>query len=229
MLVTGKTKIVSYNIHRYRQDKIDSILKWDADIMVLPECACQQQVRLPEGYQMSWVGNYDFKGLGVIWKSKVKCWVASWADTEHKYMMPLIVDDEWLLLAAWPTIVPETKKTYPQILLQCLKAYSPYIKAMPTMITGDFNCYIGQGGIAKQAGTFEQCIEYMHQLGLHSEYHERCHEDFGKETICTYHHQFKKEQPFFIDYTFTNIPILSYTIGSWERNTSDHKPQIMII
>ena len=152
-------KILSYNIHRCNQEKIDNILSKGADIMVLPECACPAQVCLPEGYEMTWVGNYDFKGLGVIWKSSVKCKVASWADADYKYMLPLIVDDKWLLLATWPTIVPDIKKTYPQILLECLKAYSDHIKEMPTMITGDFNCYIGQGGVSKQTGTFEQCID----------------------------------------------------------------------
>ena len=86
-------------------------------------------------------------------------------------MIPLIVNDKWLLLAAWPTIIPDIKKTYPQILLECLKAYSDHIKEMPTMITGDFNCYIGQGGVSKQTGTFEQCIDYMQGLGLRSDYH----------------------------------------------------------
>ena len=197
--------------------------------MVLPECACPDQVSLPDGYEMTWAGDTEFKGLGVIWKSTVKCSVAPWADDEHKYMIPLIVDGKWLLLSAWPTIVPGIKKTYPQILLERLKAYSEHIKEMPTMITGDFNCYIGQGGVSKQTGTFEQCIEYMRELGLRSEYHERTQEEFGKETSCTYHHQFKDDMPFFIDFTFTNIPLFAYMIGGWERNMSDHNPQIIVI
>ena len=94
---------------------------------------------------------------------------------------------------------------------------------------GDFNCYIGQGGVSKQTGTFEQCIEYMRELGLHSEYHERAQEAFGKESSYTYHHQFKDDMPFFIDFTFTNIPLFAYMIGSWERNMSDHSPQIIVI
>ena len=103
-------------------------------------------------------------------------------------MIPLIVDDKWLLLAAWPTIVPDIKKTYPQILLECLKAYSDHIKEMPTIITGDFNCYIGQSGVSKQTGTFEQCIDYMQGFGLRSEYHKRTREEFGKESSCNLFH-----------------------------------------
>ncbi|MCF0202123.1 MAG: hypothetical protein HUK08_02045 [Bacteroidaceae bacterium] len=98
---------------------------------------------------------------------------------------------------------------------------------MPTLITGDFNCYIGQGNASKSTGDFEQCVKYMRELGLHSEYHERTHEDLGKESTCTYHHLFKDDMTFFLDYTFTNIPLSAYTIGGWERNISDHSPQIM--
>ena len=57
-------KILTYNIHRCNQEKIDSILKRGADIMVLPECACPDQVSLADGYEMTWAGDTDFKGLG---------------------------------------------------------------------------------------------------------------------------------------------------------------------
>ena len=224
-------KILSYNIHRCSQEKIDYVLSRGADIMVLPECACPEQVTLPDGYAMTWQGDdaTKWKGLGVIWRRTVRCRVADWYDDSHKYMIPLIIEDKWLLLAAWPTMLPTEKKSYPQILLDSLKAYSEPIKAMPTMITGDFNCYIGQGGVSKQTGTFEQCIAYMRELGLHSEYHEYTQEELGKESCFTYHHQFKEDMPFFLDYTFTNIPLFAYMIGGWERKVSDHNAQIIVI
>lgn len=59
-------KILSYNIHRCNQEKIDNILSRGADIMVLPECACIDQVSLPEGYEMTWLGIYDFKGTSSL-------------------------------------------------------------------------------------------------------------------------------------------------------------------
>ena len=224
-------KIISYNTYKCTQSKIDHILAMDADLYILPECFSKEHISLHEEYDMLWCGDDDLteKGLGVIWKRTVRCRVADWYDDSHKYMIPLIIEDKWLLLAAWPTMLPTEKKSYPQILLECLKAYSEPIKAMPTMITGDFNCYIGQGGVSKQTGTFEQCIAYMRELGLHSEYHERTQEEFGKESCFTYHHQFKEDMPFFLDYTFTNIPLFAYVIGGWERKVSDHNAQIIVI
>ena len=55
------------------------------------------------------------------------------------------------------------------------------------------------------------------------------HEEFGKESCHTYHHQFKEDMPFFLDYTFTNIPLFAYMIGGWERKVSDHNAQIIVI
>lgn len=35
--------------------------------------------------------------------------------------------------------------------------------------------------------------------------------------------------PFFIDFSFTNFPLFAYMGGGWERNKSDHNPQIIVI
>lgn len=224
-------KILSYNLHRCSQAKIDHVLSRGADIMVLPECACPEQVALPEGYAMTWQGDdaTKWKGLGVIWRRTVNCRVADWYDESHKYMIPLIIGNRWLLIAAWPTMLPEEKKSYPQILLEGLKAYTEHIMAMPTMITGDFNCYIGQGGVSQKTGTFEQCIDFLKAHDLYSLYHRRTGEAFGEESRATFHHQFKEHMPFFIDYTFTNIQAFPFEIGKWNKAESDHCPQMIVL
>ena len=56
-------KILTYNIHRCNQEKIDSILKRGADIMVLPECACPDQVSLPDGYDMPFFIDFTFTNI----------------------------------------------------------------------------------------------------------------------------------------------------------------------
>ena len=61
-------RILSYNINRFYQEKLDKILQIEADAYFLPELANQSLVRLPAGHNMEWMGNFDFKGLGVIWK-----------------------------------------------------------------------------------------------------------------------------------------------------------------
>ena len=65
-------RILSYNIHRFSQEKLEKVLRFEADMYILPELAHPSMARLPKGYSMEWVGDIDFKGLGVIWKSDKK-------------------------------------------------------------------------------------------------------------------------------------------------------------
>lgn len=225
-------KILSYNISRCNQHKIDKVLALGADIMVLPECAHPDQVKLPDGYAMEWMGLpdwCDWKGLGVIWRKEHNVAVAPWFNEAHKYIMPFIVDGKFVLIATWPTLVPGAKKTYPQILLEMLTDYAEHISQTPTLICGDFNCYIGQTGVAKKTGTFEQCIEFLKDCGLYDLYHQRTGEAFGKESRATYYHQFKETMPFFIDFAFTNIPVFAYELGNWDKELSDHCPQMIVL
>ena len=162
-------KILSYNINQCSQEKLDAVINMGADIMLLFECANEPLISIPDDYEMLWSGedNLPNKGMAIIWKQK-NCRIRKYEEWKHKYMQPLIVsdgDNQWFLLASWPTVY-NTNKTYPQILLESLKEYTPMIQQYDTIITGDFNCYIGQGHVSKKTGTFEQCIEYMRELGV---------------------------------------------------------------
>ena len=68
----------------------------------------------------------------------------------------------------------------------------------------------------------------MKSIGLYSLYHERTGEDFGKESKATYYHQFKANMPFFIDFAFTNIQTFAYELGKWDKDISDHCPQMIV-
>lgn len=219
-------KILTYNINLSSQEKIDKVLGFEADAYILPEVACQAQVKLPNGYQMEWIGDFPHKGLGVIWKSNIKTEFPDWFNPKHQYFLPLLIDDK-LIIAAWPTTTEKNKPMkYPQIAMAALQEYAPYIKEHPTVITGDMNCYKGQSGETKQY-SIQAILSFLEEIGLVSFYHDRTGEALGNETKATYYHQFKESQPFFIDYTFTNIPIKSYELGEWDKMISDHVPQFI--
>lgn len=222
-------KILSYNIHHSSQEKIDKILSYDADINVIPELACPNLTKLPNHYDQVWQGVYEKKGLGVFWKNTVKCETPHWWNEEHKYIRPLIVDNSWLLIAAWPTVHEGDNKVYPQILLEALREYEPYLKQYPTLITGDFNCFIGQSGANPQTGRLEDIVAFLAKYDIVSLYHCRTGENFGEESRCTYHHMFNEGSRFFLDYTFTNLPVFAYELtANWDR-MSDHHPQMIVL
>ena len=56
-------KIVSYNIAKCVQTKIDHILRMNADLYILPECADSKSIVLPKGYTMFWTGDDDIPQL----------------------------------------------------------------------------------------------------------------------------------------------------------------------
>lgn len=221
-------KIVTYNISLSTQEKIETVLAYDADLFILPEMACPSRVTLPEGYRMEWTGDLPNKGLGVIWKTSLKVEVPSWFNPTLQYFLPLIVDGQ-LIIAAWPTTTEQNKPMrYPQIALSAIQEYTPYIKQYPTLITGDMNCYKGQSGETKQY-SIQAIFDTLADMGLTSAYHQLTGEALGKEAVPTYYHQFKEAQLFFIDYTFSSIPLKSYRLGKWDRNFSDHVPQFVEI
>ena len=222
-------KILSYNIHHSSQEKIDKVISFGADINVIPELACPKLISIPDNYELVWQGVYEKKGLGVFWKNTIKCETPEWWNEKHKYIRPLIVNDNWLLIAAWPTVHEGDNKTYPQILLEALREYEPYLQQYPTLITGDLNCFIGQNGANKETGRLEDIVDFLKQYNILSLYHNRTGEDFGKESKCTYHHMFSDKSVFFLDYTFTNISVFAYELAQKWDKMSDHLPQFIVI
>jgi hypothetical protein len=223
-------KVISYNTHTCTQAKIDHILAMGADLFILPECSSREHVSIPAGYDMLWCGDDDLKekGLGVVLKKHLSVRIIP-EYKKIKHILPLMVDSAGFpkfVLASWPTVWME-KKTYPQLLLEALKEYSFYLVRFPSMVVGDFNCFVGQSGVSKTTGTFEDCIAEMEKHGLRSIYHEQTGESFGKETTATFYWHFNPEKPFFLDYAFSCIKPSSFAVGEWEREISDHRPLII--
>lgn len=223
--------IISYNIHHYSQQKIDVLLKRGADVYILPEIHSSTEVVLPEGYKLFRFSDSEesAKGLGVICKKEYNFKVPEWFNEEHKYILPLCSNDLFLL-AMWPTKMKgEKRKGYPQIALDAIKYYAPYFKGKRVVLSGDFNCFIGQSDESQKRGTLLQIVDYLSRHNIYSLYHKQNNEDFGKESRTTYHWQFKEEQKFFLDYTFTNIEDVKYLLEEWNDEFSDHHAQIIEI
>ncbi len=221
-------RILSYNINRFSQEKLDKVLRIEADVYILPELANQSVVRLPAGYNMEWMGHLDFKGLGVIWKSDMKVVIPNWFNPIHEYFLPLVIDGI-LVIAAWPTRTERNKlKNYPQIAMEAICEYAPYFKHYPVIISGDLNCYKGQSGETKLF-SIESIVDFLSSYGFVSVYHGQTGEAIGEESTATYYHQFKNNLPFFLDYTFANIPVKGYQLMKWDAEVSDHIAQMIEI
>lgn len=222
-------KIISYNINKCTQEKIDHLLSMDGDFYIVPEMSEPSLISIPNGYKAEWIGDYASKGLGVIWKDELH--VEKLIEkVKQNYFIPLLVDGK-LMIAAWPTKQGASKTlSYPKIAMLTFEQLSEYIDKYPTLISGDFNCYVGQSGETKAYSTVS-LDGFLGKHGLRSLYHSINHEKLGKEKVCTYHHLFKGDanMRFFIDYTYTNIPVKNFMIKEWEPEISDHQAQIIFL
>jgi len=217
-------RILSYNINRFSHEKLGKVLQLEADVYILPELANQLLVHLPAGYNMEWMGDLDFKGLGVIWKSGMNVEIPQWFNPRHKYLLPLVIDGIFII-AAWPTKTERNKlKSYPQIAMEALGEYVPHFMQYPAIISGDMNCYKRQSGETMQF-SINSIVDFLSSHGIVSVYHLQTGEAIGEESTATYYHQFKKNLPFFPDYTFANIPVKDYRLMRWDAELSDHVAQ----
>ena len=175
-------KILSYNINKFTQEKLDKVLQHDADVFILPEVACVSKVQLPNGYGMVWTGDIDFKGLGIIWKTGIDADILEWFNSNHQYFQPLMIEDK-LIIGAWPTMTDQNApKKYPQIAMEALKSFAPYLKEHPTVIAGDMNCFKGQSGETKQY-SMEAIFEFLKSMDYVSAYHSKTGEAFHAANI----------------------------------------------
>ena len=222
-------KIISYNINDSQSWKIDNLLRMEADVLVVPEITCPNEAHLPEQLEMQWNGveyyhqQKKWKGLGIIW-NKGNGYVPEWYNVNLKYAIPLIVE-EYLIIGFWPTKSTDKnieKKSYPQIAQEIIQEYSPYFKEYKTLVIGDFNCYVNQYDKTKKYGDMLRVNELLESYGLHSLYHQQTGENFGNETMPTFYFRFHEDEPFFIDYAFTNFPVTSFRMMPWNRQMSDH-------
>ena len=62
----------------------------------------------------------------------------------------------------------------------------------------------------------------MSGSGLHSIYHQQTGEAFGQESTPTYYHQFHEDDPYFLDYAYTNVGASSIRLFPWDKQMSDH-------
>ncbi len=224
-------KIVSFNTSNCTQEKLDKVFSQNADLYVIPECSCSRDIKIPEGYEMFWDGiEYKYnnaslsKGIGMIARKDIAKSL-DWYDSDLKYAIPLMVGD-LLDVGFWPTKQKDKKESYVEIAKRIIDKYEPYIRSNRTIIIGDFNLYHSERKKNSDAELFS-INKHLNSLGLFSQHHKRSGEDFGKETIATYYHNFNEEKKFFLDYAYANFEVESYKIADWDKKMSDHCMQLL--
>jgi endonuclease/exonuclease/phosphatase family metal-dependent hydrolase len=101
------------------------------------------------------------------------------------------------------------------------------------IVAGDFNASAAFDPHQSSSYQFEQITRRLREKGLHSLWHTKEAQEFGGESAATYYHQWKREQPFHIDFMFASEALVRrlkhFSIGdfdTWCSGHSDHVPLI---
>jgi len=119
--------------------------------------------------------------------------------------------------------------------LRALSKLSDLIVGNNAIVAGDFNQSATFDAKRNPAGRFAHVVELASELDLVSAWHDFHNESFGKEKSYTYFHQWKREQPFHIDYVFVprRTDISSVELGTYDQfvatGLSDHVPLLIDI
>ena len=226
-------KIINWNCKMKFREEYKSLLPFNPDIMVIPEC---EDMTIPLQSDSFWEGSQKSKGLGVFTFNDFKIELYKNYSDEFKYIIPLILKNNkqtFHLIAVWTQMVgPKVKnhKNYINQFRLSLEYYKEFLSFKNVIIAGDFNSnLIWKSGLDKD---HQNVINTLSTLNIQSAYHHYFKEDQGKELQPTYYHYHQEKRPFHIDFCFLSNTLLNQLnnveIGLFDDwiHLSDHVPMI---
>ena len=226
-------KIINWNCKMKFREEYKSLLPFNPDIMVIPEC---EDMTIPLQSDSFWEGSQKSKGLGVFTFNDFKIELYKNYSDEFKYIIPLILKNNkqtFHLIAVWTQMVgPKVKnhKNYINQFRLSLDYYKEFLSFKNVIIAGDFNSnLIWKSGLDKD---HQNVINTLSTLNIQSAYHHYFKEEQGKELQPTYYHYHQKKRPFHIDFCFLSNNLLNQLnnveVGLFDDwiHLSDHVPMI---
>lgn len=216
--------------------KADFILKYQPDILIVPECEHPHKLKFnkdtPLPTDIFWYGENPNKGLGVFSYSNYKFKLLDSHNPEFKNILPLSVTGgelDFTLFAIWANNPQDKDGHYITQVWKAIHYYDDLLSDHKTILVGDFNSNTIWDK-AYREGNHSTVVEKLEAKGIFSTYHKFYGHQQGNEehpTLFMYRHQ---DKPYHIDYCFasadfigklTNVEVGLY--NDW-THCSDHKP-----
>jgi exonuclease III len=228
-------RILTWNAAMKFRNKIEQVIPFMADILVIPECEAPQKwiksSYVEDIYQFKWFGENQNKGIGVITlNDSYQLEVHALYNEKFQYIIPLVVSgrEEFVLLAVWSQKTKDTFQNYIGQIYLALQHYKSLLKG-PCIIIGDWNSNQIFNHI-KRVGNHTEVVDMLALNGITSFYHHYFNEEQGEESKPT--HFFRKElaRPFHIDFAFGSLEfkerLSKVDVGTYEDwiKHSDHVP-----
>ena len=223
-------RIVSWNCYRGPcLDRAERLAPLAPDIAVIQECA--QPATMPPIGRVAWFGTNPRQGVGVVARPPYEVSPGVVEETLDHTAFPAIISGpvSFHVLAIWALPRP----SYVRAMLRSLETYAEFLRAAPSVVIGDFNCFAQWNGKAPSKHHVELEHRLRDELALVSAYHSAPGYDPSKGEAPTYFFRWKKHRPFHIDYCFVpaawrsaikSVSVRPFKEGEWH---SDHRPVVV--
>lgn len=230
-------KLLTWNSAMRFRDKIENIIHFEADILVIPECESpgkwNKSVNQNRFNQFLWFGDKVNKGLGIFTMNDLyRMELHPSYNKDFRYIIPIKVSgkENFLLFAVWAQNTKNRFDSYIGQIYLALEYYKPLLEE-PCILSGDWNSNKIFDHI-KRVGTHTTVVDLLSALGIHSLYHEFYKEEQGLESMPTHYFWKKQEKPFHIDFIFASQAfserLKTVEVGGYEEwvRFSDHVPLV---
>jgi exonuclease III len=219
--------------------KVDLLLAYKPDILVIPECEHPDKLKfnagIPTPTDMLWFGSNPNKGLGIFSYSPFRLKVLKKHNPEFRLIIPIAVTGgklDFTLYAIWAYNPMDPDGTYITQIWKALHYYGRSLSKGSHLLIGDFNSNTIWDK-PRREGNHSNVVELLQKKGICSAYHRHFEQMQGKEqhpTLYMYRH---KDKSYHIDYCFASEILLanlqSVEIGDYDswKKYSDHVPVVI--
>jgi exonuclease III len=200
----------------------------DADVAILQECS---QPRKRTSRQHAWFGSNPSHGVGIVARTpyRVRAGPADARFDHTAYPAVITGPVRFHVLAIWAMPRP----SYVRALLDALDVYDDFLRAAPSIVVGDFNCFAQWQGSAPSKRHVELARRLADDFGLVSAYHAAPDRDAQAAEHPTHFWRWREHNPFHIDYCFVpsawrpairTVHVSGFAEQHWR---SDHRPVVV--
>lgn len=219
--------------------KAEFILKHQPDILIVPECECQDKllfpVDTPKPTDFLWFGNNMHKGLGIFSYGDFRLRALDGYNEALRMIVPIAVTSplfDFTLFAIWANNPTDPDGPYITQIWKALDCYAHLLHATNTVLAGDFNSNTIWDR-KRRVSNHSNVVKRLEEMGIYSAYHLHHHQIQGKELHPTYYLYRHLDKPYHLDYCFISEDLAkqlqSVEIGAhddWAKH-SDHVPVVV--
>lgn len=215
------------------------ILRYQPDILVVPECECPERLSFPAGTPLPtdrlWYGTNRHKGLGIFSYN-------GWRLTEHashnpdfKLVVPVTVTGgrtPFNLFAIWANHPQDQDGRYIEQVWKAVQHYDRLLASGPALLVGDFNSNSIWDRQHRQ-WNHSAVVNRLAEKGIHSLYHLHHRQVQGQEQHPTFFLYRQQAKAYHLDYCFGSADMVQRLVsvevgehGDW-MTYSDHVPVVV--